>query len=65
MATLANTRKHTSHSGIDTLMSRIANALIGWNERRVTRNALSRLSDRELEDIGLTRGDIKAVARKA
>lgn len=64
MATLTQTRKHTSHSGIDRLMSRIANALFGWNERRITRNALSRLSDRELEDIGLTRGDIDAVVRK-
>jgi len=64
MATLANSRKHTSYNGIDTLMSRIATALVVWNERRVTRNALSRLSDRELEDIGLTRGDIPAVARK-
>ena len=64
MATLANTRKHTSHTAIDTLLARIATALIVWNERRMTRNALSRLSDRELEDIGLTRGDIDAVARK-
>ncbi len=65
MTTLTNTRKHTSLSGIDRLMSRIATSLIVWNERRTTRNALSRLSDRELEDIGLTRGDIDAVARKA
>ncbi len=65
MTTLAPTRKHTAHSGLDRLMSRIATSLIVWNERRMTRNALSRLSDRELEDIGLTRGDIDAVARKA
>ncbi|MFO7756990.1 MAG: DUF1127 domain-containing protein [Roseovarius sp.] len=65
MTTLTNTRKHTSLSRIDRLMSRIATSLIVWNERRTTRNALSRLSDRELEDIGLTRGDIDAVARKA
>lgn len=65
MTTLTHTRKHTALSGIDRLMSRISTALIVWNERRMTRNALSRLSDRELEDIGLTRGDIDAVARKA
>jgi uncharacterized protein YjiS (DUF1127 family) len=29
----------------------------------VTRNALSRLSDRELEDIGLCRGDIDVVVK--
>ncbi|TDT75230.1 uncharacterized protein YjiS (DUF1127 family) [Litoreibacter halocynthiae] len=29
-----------------------------WNDRRVTRNALSALTARELEDIGLNRDDI-------
>ena len=33
-----------------------------WNDTRVTRNALSSLSDRELEDIGLCRGDIDSIA---
>ncbi|MCA3442820.1 MAG: DUF1127 domain-containing protein [Rhodobacter sp.] len=30
----------------------------GWNDARATRKALSALSDRELDDIGLCRGDI-------
>lgn len=34
-------------------------SLISWNDARVTRNALSQLTDRELEDIGLCRGDIE------
>ncbi|NOD62577.1 MULTISPECIES: DUF1127 domain-containing protein [unclassified Ruegeria] len=38
------------------------NAVIEWNDARVTRNALIVLSDRELEDIGLCRGDIDAIA---
>lgn len=29
-----------------------------WNDARMTRNALSRLTDRELDDIGLSRADI-------
>ena len=33
-----------------------------WNDARITRNALSRLSDRELEDIGLSRADIDTIA---
>lgn len=33
-----------------------------WNDRRMTRNALGKLSDRELDDIGLCRGDIDHVA---
>jgi len=32
--------------------------LSAWNDARLTRKALSRLTDRELDDIGLTRGDI-------
>jgi uncharacterized protein YjiS (DUF1127 family) len=32
--------------------------LAAWNDARVTRGALSRLTDRELDDIGLSRGDI-------
>ncbi|MDA7966580.1 DUF1127 domain-containing protein [Ruegeria sp.] len=38
------------------------NAIAEWNDARVTRDALSRLSNRELEDIGLCRGDIDVVA---
>ena len=36
--------------------------VVAWNDARVTRNALSGLTDRELEDIGLSRSDIDAVA---
>lgn len=39
-------------------------AVVAWNDARVTRNSLNGLSDRELEDIGLVRGDIDAVAQK-
>lgn len=37
-------------------------AVAAWNDARVTRNALSRLTDRELDDIGLTRSDIDTIA---
>lgn len=37
--------------------------LIAWNETRVTRKTLHALSDRELNDIGLSRGDIDMVAK--
>lgn len=45
---------------------RLANlfgALIEWNDERVTRKALSKLTDRELDDIGLNRGDIETMHR--
>lgn len=32
-----------------------------WNDQRVTRNQLEKLSDRELNDIGLCRSDIATV----
>lgn len=36
--------------------------IVTWNSARITRNALNRLSDRELADIGLTRADVESVA---
>ncbi|SEW08916.1 Uncharacterized conserved protein YjiS, DUF1127 family [Aliiroseovarius sediminilitoris] len=32
-----------------------------WNDARMTRNALAKLSDRELDDIGLCRADISSL----
>jgi uncharacterized protein YjiS (DUF1127 family) len=43
-------------------ISNIANSVMAWNDARVTRIALGKLSDRELDDIGLTRGDINDIA---
>ena len=37
-------------------------ALTVWNDARITRKALGKLSDRELDDIGLCRGDIDLLA---
>ncbi|MBE0553207.1 MAG: DUF1127 domain-containing protein [Rhodobacteraceae bacterium] len=34
-----------------------------WNDARVTRKTLSKLTDRELDDIGLCRGDIELIGR--
>lgn len=35
--------------------------VINWNDNRTTRLALSKLTDRELADIGLSRGDIERI----
>ena len=40
----------------------ILGSVIAWNDARVTRKSLSRLSARELDDIGLCRGDIDDIA---
>ncbi|MGI9369881.1 MAG: DUF1127 domain-containing protein [Ruegeria sp.] len=36
-------------------------AVVEWNEARVTRKILSRLSDDQLNDIGLTQKDIASM----
>lgn len=47
---------------IGNLIASASEAVIEWNDARMTRNALSGLTNRELEDIGLIRGDIDSVA---
>nr|WP_242469043.1 DUF1127 domain-containing protein [Rhodovulum adriaticum] len=37
--------------------------LATWHDARATRTALNRLSDRELDDIGLCRADIARIGR--
>lgn len=68
MALFETTRPHVDY-GVASFASRsaawvadIAATLVAWNDARVTRKALSALSDRELDDIGLIRGDIDYVA---
>lgn len=47
---------------IGAAVSTVLGAIATWNDARVTRNSLAQLSDRELDDIGLVRGDIDRVA---
>ncbi|RBW52993.1 DUF1127 domain-containing protein [Ruegeria sp. A3M17] len=66
MAALDTTRTTTGSFGlvgrIGANFASVVNAFVEWNDARVTRNTLSGLTDRELEDIGLCRGDIDVVA---
>lgn len=43
----------------------IARSFNEWRRYRAVRDELNRLSSRQLEDIGFSRGDIPDVARKA
>jgi uncharacterized protein YjiS (DUF1127 family) len=52
----------TAARRLSSFVSSVIAKVIAWNDARVTRNALSELTDRELEDIGLSRADIDAVA---
>ncbi|MGJ8616869.1 MAG: DUF1127 domain-containing protein [Sulfitobacter sp.] len=50
-------------SRISSFVSNLFGSIVAWNDARVTRDALATLSDRELDDIGLIRGDIDTVAQ--
>ena len=66
MAAFDTTRTHASASTAGVLQSYIGAffaRVADWHDARTTRAALSRLGDRELEDIGLVRADIDKVAR--
>lgn len=45
-------------SGSVGVFSSLVTVFVSWHNRRITRKALSNLTARELEDIGLTRADI-------
>lgn len=66
MAVLDTTRATTGSFGlvgrIGAFFASVVNTVVEWNDSRVTRNALNGLTDRELEDIGLCRGDIEVLA---
>lgn len=52
---------HLSGTRLFKIFTGFAGTLAAWNDARVTRNALSRLSEHELDDLGLTRGDIESM----
>ncbi len=53
-----------SHGTVAKFIANSLGAVAAWNDARVTRKALSHLSDHELEDIGLSRRDIDTVAAR-
>lgn len=62
MAVFENTRLlRGTDTGLGRTFRTAIEALHAWNDARVTRKELSRLTDRELDDIGLARGDIKRI----
>ena len=46
------------------IITNMLGKLADWNDTRVTRNVLSQLSARELNDIGLAPGDIDRISRR-
>lgn len=60
---MIDTKRISAAPGLGTLVMRLLSVVASWWDARVTRRELSRLSDRELDDIGLCRGDIERAAR--
>ncbi len=59
MAAIDTTRSvHFQTASAGLTLSRFIASFTAWKDARATRKALSVLSDRELDDIGLTRSDI-------
>ena len=54
----------TSRTVIANIATAVFTAFVRCNDARVTRNALSQLSLRELNDIGLAPSDIERIARR-
>lgn len=67
MALFDASRPVVANSGIGArLMNTIPNLvahLVDWNEARITRNELAKLSDHQLDDLGLSRGQIDGLYR--
>jgi uncharacterized protein YjiS (DUF1127 family) len=49
--------------GATRVLADLVGRIAAWNDARVTRKSLSALTDRELDDLGLVRGDIDDIAR--
>ena len=65
MATFDMVRSATSTTfGVSGIVGTVIGKIATWNDARQTRNALSQLTARELEDIGLIPGDIDAITGK-
>lgn len=52
---------HASRTGLMLSLAHAFHAFSEWSRRRRTAAELNALSDRELADIGITRGDIGAI----
>lgn len=58
MASFETTLNPNFAGRIRTALSILATHFLDWNQKRMTRKALEQLSDRELDDIGMSRCDI-------
>ena len=60
---IVTTRPLGAGSSLSRMLADVFGRIAAWNDARVTRKSLSVLTDRELDDLGLVRGDIDDIAR--
>lgn len=63
MMSVIETNRSYAVGGLGSVVARLFSLIASWQDARTTRRELSLLSDRELDDIGLCRGDIERIAR--
>ncbi len=64
MAVIDTTRNSVAPTGVfAAVFATVYTTFANWKAERATRTALSQLSDRELDDIGVVRADIETLAR--
>lgn len=51
-------------AGKPSFFANIIAAFAAWNDARITRKSLSKLTSRQLDDIGLSYGDIEEIATR-
>ncbi|MYF89712.1 MAG: DUF1127 domain-containing protein [Boseongicola sp. SB0676_bin_33] len=61
MAITMNRSNAANVSGTPLTLSGLVSGVVHWNKARRTRAVLSRLSTHELDDIGISRGDIDSI----
>ena len=61
MAVFETQRPIASGHGLSAMLTNLVARFNDWNDARITRNELGRLTDRQLDDLGLTRDDVDAI----
>ncbi|MDH3263129.1 MAG: DUF1127 domain-containing protein [Paracoccaceae bacterium] len=61
MASLDQPRTFSTGRSSGSVILAALGRFAAWNDARITRKALASLSDHELDDIGLTRGEIDLI----
>lgn len=67
MASFDTSRPVAGHSAgkISAFFVSMFSMVAAWNDARITRNSLSKLTARELDDIGLSYADIEEIATRS